>query len=154
ASGTTSWQTYSFTYTIDPAATGLKIVPLWGLNSVVGYDNLGVVLPGPIPLSVSITNPVSGAVLSSNFLINAPASVCPGAVTNVGFYVDNTLVGTVTTAPFNFLASGVSAGAHALKAVAIDSNGNSVTSSVVNITVTNATPAAFSAYEPFNYPAG
>jgi hypothetical protein len=154
ASGTTSWQTYSFTYTIDPAATGLKIVPLWGPNSIVGYDNLGVVVPGPSPLSVSITNPISGAVLNSNFLVNAAATVYPGAVTNVGFYVDNTLAGNVTAAPFNFLASGVSAGAHALKAVASDSNGNSVTSSVVNITVTNAAPPIFGAYEPFNYPAG
>lgn len=153
-SGTTSWLTYSFTYTINPAATGLKIVPLWGPNSIVGYDNLGVVVPGPTPVSVSITNPVAGAVVYSNFLINAAATVYPGSVTNVSFYLDSTLLGKVTGAPFTYSATGVSAGAHSLKAVAYDSSGNSATSSAVNITVTSAGPPAFSAYEPFNYPAG
>ncbi len=37
---TANWETYYFSYTIDPAATGLKIVPLWGPNSSVAYDNM------------------------------------------------------------------------------------------------------------------
>ncbi|MES2657290.1 MAG: hypothetical protein V4689_01670 [Verrucomicrobiota bacterium] len=47
-----SWETYSFTYTIDPAATAIKVVPLWGENSSIGYDNILVentpVIPPPV----------------------------------------------------------------------------------------------------------
>ena len=150
-SGTTSWATYSFSYTINPAATGLKIVPLWGPGSAVAFDNLGVFVPGVTPLSVSITSPTNSQVVYSNFTINATATVSPGTVTNVGFYVDNTLIGNATSSPFGYSASGVSAGLHALKAVARSSSGGAVTSSVVSITVTNAVPPAFGAYESFNY---
>ncbi len=152
--GTADWATYTFTYTINPGATELNIVPLWGPNSTVNYDNIGVVIPGPAPASVSITSPTNSQVVFSNFTINATASVNPGTVTNVGFYVDNTIVGHATNSPFGFIATGVSAGAHVLKAVALDSNGNAATSSVVNITVTSAAPPAFNAYESFNYPLG
>jgi hypothetical protein len=153
--GTASWKTYTFAYTIDPAATGLKIVPLWGPNSVVGFDNIGVVVPGPSPLAVSITSPTNSQVLSSNFTISATASVYPGSVTNVNFYSDNSLLGNSASSPFSFSASGVAAGVHALTAVASDSTGNSATSTVVSVTVTNATPPPPStASEPFNYPTG
>ncbi len=151
---TAAWETYSFTYTVNPAATGLKIVPLWGPGSVVGYDNLGVVVVGATPLSVSITSPTIGQVVYSNFTINATAAVVPGTVTNVNFYVDAALIGNDPSSPFSFNAVGVSAGAHALKAIARDSSGNFATSSVVNITVTNVAPPAFSAYEKFNYALG
>ncbi|MEO5912990.1 MAG: hypothetical protein ABIS50_02075 [Luteolibacter sp.] len=47
-----SWETYSFTYTIDPAATAIKVVPLWGENSSIGYDNILVdntqIVPPPV----------------------------------------------------------------------------------------------------------
>jgi len=153
-SGTTSWATYAFTYTIKVGATHLNLVPLWGPNSTVNYDNIGVVIPGPAPATVSITSPTNNQVVYSNFTINATATVNPGTVTNVNFYVDNTFAGKATSLPFAYIATGVSSGAHALKAVAQDSNGNAATSSVVNITVTNAPIPAFGAYEPFNYSPG
>lgn len=50
---TSSWTSHSYTYTIDAAATRLKIV-LLGINadSVMGYDNVGIeggVTPVPVP---------------------------------------------------------------------------------------------------------
>jgi hypothetical protein len=153
-SGTTSWVTYSFTYKIKAGATHLNIVPLWGANSTVNYDNIGVVIPGPAPATVSITSPTNSQVVYSNFTINATATVNPGTVTNVNFYVDNTFAGKATSSPFAYIATGVSSGAHALKAIAQDSNGNAATSSVVNIIVTNAPVPTFAAYEPFNYSLG
>ena len=48
---TSSWDTYTFSYTVDPAATGLKFVPLLVVQPVgssVGFDNVGVeVVPEP-----------------------------------------------------------------------------------------------------------
>lgn len=39
----TDWSTYSFAATIPANATGLKLVPLWGLESTVAYDNIRLV---------------------------------------------------------------------------------------------------------------
>jgi hypothetical protein len=39
------WATYSFPVTIPADAIGLKLVPLWGPASVVGYDNIRVAGP-------------------------------------------------------------------------------------------------------------
>jgi hypothetical protein len=39
------WSTYSFAVPIPATATGLKLVPLWGLASTVGYDNVRVAGP-------------------------------------------------------------------------------------------------------------
>lgn len=150
-SGTSNWATYSFTYTINAAAKGLKIVPIWGQGSVVGYDNFGVVLVGATPLSVSITSPTNSQVVYSNFTVTASAVVNPGTVTNVSFYLDNNLVSSVTNAPYGYIATGVAAGAHAIKAIARSSTGGVSTSAVVNVTVTSTPPPPFRVYESFNY---
>jgi hypothetical protein len=152
ATGSGTWATYSFSYTINPAATGLKIVPLWGPNSVVGYDNLGAVVPGPTLLAVSITSPANGAPVGNYFTIAASANVYPGTVTNVNFYDGATLLGNDTTSPYSyFTSSNVSAGPHTMKAMAYASTGTTATNTV-NITVTNV--PLLVAYEPFNYPLG
>lgn len=134
-----SWTTYTFNRTLVPGTTDIMIVPVAGAGSVVGYDNIGVVVPNT-PLAVAITSPVNGATVASNFTINATATVSPGSVTNVSFYDGAALLGSDGSSPFSFHVSGASSGAHALRAVAQDSSGNSVTSSVVNITVSNAPP--------------
>ncbi len=137
ASGqSSSWKTYVFSYTIAANATGIKVVPVTGNASQVGYDNIGVVVPNSA-LTVSITSPINNAVVLSNFTISVTATVTPGSVTNVAFYDGNSLLGNDASSPFSFTVNGASLGAHVLKAVARDNSGNSVTSSVVNITVTN-----------------
>ncbi len=42
-----TWETYTFEVFIPSGINGLKVVPLWGANSIVGYDN--IVTPGGIP---------------------------------------------------------------------------------------------------------
>ena len=131
-----SWATYSFPATLNAAATGIKVVPVAGAASQIGYDNIGVIVPNA-PLAVSITSPVNSAVVISNFSIDATATVTPGTVTNVNFYDGATLLGNDTTSPYSYAVAGAALGAHLLKAVARDSSGNSATSSVVSITVSN-----------------
>lgn len=44
-----TWETYTFEVYIPSGVNGLKVVPLWGPNSIVGYDNIvtpGGLLPG------------------------------------------------------------------------------------------------------------
>jgi hypothetical protein len=38
----TAWARYAYPIAIPAGATGIKVVPLWGRNSRVAYDNLGV----------------------------------------------------------------------------------------------------------------
>ena len=135
---TASWASYAFNYTIPAAATSLKFVPLLvvqPIGSSVAFDNIGVVGASVSPLAVSITSPANGATVTTNFTINANATVLPGTVTNVAFFDGATLLTNDTTAPFSYSYVGATTNAHALKVVAKDSFGNSATSSVVNITV-------------------
>jgi hypothetical protein len=42
-----TWETYTYPITIPNGVDGIKAVPLWGIGSVVGYDNIGFD-PNPI----------------------------------------------------------------------------------------------------------
>ena len=136
-----SWVTYSFSVTLAANATGIKVVPIAAPASQVGYDNLGVVVTSA-PLTLALTYPTNSAVVSPGFSISASAAVSPGTVTNVDFFDGTTRLGSDTTSPFSLAVTGAASGAHALKAIARDSNGNGVTSSVVNIVVSNLPPVA------------
>jgi hypothetical protein len=96
----------------------------------------------PAAVAVAITSPTEAATVSStSFPILATASVNPGTVTNVEFYVDSILVGNDTSAPFSLAVSGASVGGHTLEVVAWDNAGNSATSAVVNVTAANLPPS-------------
>ena len=114
-------------------------------------DNLYFYFPTNTPVNVAITSPADGATLGGFFSITASAAVYPGTVTNVNFYDGGALLGNAAASPFSYSTAGLGAGGHALTAVATDSGGNMATSSVVNVTVTNAVVGA---YESFNYPLG
>ena len=43
----TEWNTYSFDVPIPPGTTQIQVVPLWGPNSLVGYDNVKILVPTP-----------------------------------------------------------------------------------------------------------
>lgn len=133
---TTNWATYTTNWTIPASATSIMFVPLSVDGGRVGFDNVGVIVPNT-PLAVAISSPVNGATVTSNFTISATATVSPGTVTNVAFYDGVNLLANDVTSPFNFAVNGASPGAHTLKAIARDSFGNSATSSVVSITVSN-----------------
>jgi hypothetical protein len=130
-----TWNTYAFPVNVPVDCDGIKIVPLWGAKSKVGYDNFRAVFSPVAPLTVAIANPANGSLRPPDFNINVNAAVSPGTVTNVAFYDGNTLLGELTAAPYVWFVSGASLGAHALTAVATSSTGQSVTSAVVNITV-------------------
>ncbi len=101
-----NWETYGYSVPVPAAADGMKLVPLWGPNSSVGYDNVRVVVPATSPLVASITSPANLATVGTGFTINATASVLPGSVTNVYFYDGNTLLGNADTFPYSFSRHG------------------------------------------------
>jgi len=94
------------------------------------------------PPTVSITNPVSGAVFAApaNVTIRASASGNGGAtITNVQFRVGSGIVSNATAAPFSATTNNLAAGSYTLSAIAADSNGATATNSVSISVVTPVT---------------
>ncbi len=109
-----------------------------GISVTSSVVNITVVAPH-VPPSVSLSSPTNNAVFNMPAIVSlsATASDSAGTVTNVAFYQGATQLASVSTAPYSFAWSNVSAGPYTITAVATDNTGASATSSVVNITVTN-----------------
>lgn len=90
------------------------------------------------PPQVSVSSPLNGAVLRGFVNLAADATDDQG-VSSVAFYVDGTWVGTAGAAPFIVGWNAVFAGegGHAITAVATDTAGNTATSSVTSVLVSN-----------------
>jgi hypothetical protein len=89
------------------------------------------------PVTV-LTSPSAGAVYSQGDAVPlaATAAAADGAsISKIEFYDDTTLLGTDTSAPYTYAASGLSVGSHSLVAKAYDSLGASAESTPVGITV-------------------
>jgi len=95
------------------------------------------------PPAVSITAPVSGAVVSGQTTLTATASASSGlTIAGVQFQLDGVNTGPVlTSAPYSAALNtiAVSNGVHSLTAVATDSSGNGNVSATVQFTVSNST---------------
>ena len=124
---------------------------VWTASDRVGtgffaYTRSTPAVAPPTP-TVSITNPAPNSVFAApaNVAIGASASVSSGAVTNVSFFGNGSLLGSSQASPFGITATGLAAGSNALTAVATAS-GVSATSSVVNISV--VTPVVTSLSSP------
>ncbi|WP_257462748.1 Ig-like domain-containing protein [Archangium lipolyticum] len=113
------------------------------------YDDLafpvsGAIAPNPPP-TVQISEPIADAQLQGTVLIKADATDDQG-VAKVEFFVDQTPLGTDTSAPFEYAWGTLSAynGVHELQAKAYDTTGQVTASSKVQVRVFNdiAVPTA------------
>ncbi|WP_320781049.1 glycoside hydrolase family 48 protein [Streptomyces sp. CRN 30] len=89
------------------------------------------------PITV-LTSPTAGAVYSQGQAVPLAATAAAAdsaTVTKVEFYDDATLLGTDSSAPYTYSASGLTVGSHSLVAKAYDSLGAAGTSTPVGITV-------------------
>jgi len=98
-----------------------------------------------IPPSVSITNPITNAVLSApaTFVFGADASDSDSdGLSDVEFYVGTNFVDDVFSSPFNTTVTNLPAGTYSLTVIAYDNAGatttNSITIYVQNIALTSA----------------
>jgi len=119
-------------YTISAKATDAN-----GLSAMSSVVNIKIAY---VPPAVSFTSPATGSSFGtySSIPLSVAATSADGTVTNVAIYQAGTLVATAASAPFNYTWFNNYAGAYALTALATDSHGLISTSSVVNVTVTNA----------------
>jgi hypothetical protein len=91
------------------------------------------------PPTVALTSHASGATLEGTVTLTANASDERGAISQVRFYLDGTLVGVDTSAPYEYSLNtrGYSNGSRTLSASATDSSGNVGSSGTVNVTFDN-----------------
>ncbi|MES2999885.1 MAG: Ig-like domain-containing protein [Pseudomonadota bacterium] len=95
--------------------------------------------------TVTLTSPVSGATFSAPATVPlaATAADTDGTIAKVEFFRGTTLIGSVTTAPYNYTWTGVAAGSYSITAKATDNAGAATSSTAASITVsavTNAPP--------------
>ncbi len=93
--------------------------------------------------SVSLTAPAnnSTATVGTPTTVTASAAPVAGAtIVRVDFFDGAALIGSVAAAPYSLAWTPGAAGASTLTAQAVDSNGGTANSSVVNVTVNNAPP--------------
>lgn len=119
--------------------------------AVGGTDWIGWVLPastaiGPTQTNsapaVSITSPVNNTVFPANgsTTMFASASDTDGSIARVRFYVNDKLLGTDTTSPFQATWSGMVPGVYQVRAMAVDNRGAVTVSSIKTVTVNGAIP--------------
>jgi hypothetical protein len=108
-------------------------------SAIVTVNVANVVTPPPdtTPPNVSIASPAGGNV-SGTVTISANASDNVG-VTRVDFFVNGSLVGSDSTAPYQYSwnTAAVGNGAATLRAIAYDAAGNSAQSAIVTVNVAN-----------------
>jgi len=122
--------TVSFYFTYNVPAGGERnssANPVQYISGTVCYAGAPVVAITAPADAASYTAPASIA-------ISATASDASG-ISGVGFYHADTLLGTVTTPPYNFTWTNVAAGQYSLTAKATNNNGISTVSIPVGITV-------------------
>ena len=101
-------------------------------GDLVGKDNK--------PPAVSITDPAGGTAVSTSLTVKVTASDDGSGLASVKLFVDGKLSGSRAQSPAQFSLTGLSAGAHNIRADAVDKAGNTG-SMLINITVKKSTPA-------------
>ena len=100
-------------------------------------------LPPTLAVTTSATN---GVVLaSSGLLITSGAKDALGTITSVQFFAGSQLIGTVTSAPFNFNWTNPTPGTYQITVKASDNHGGVTTSAPIAITVAQLPVVAISA---------
>ena len=112
-----------------------------GRSRVVEVEAYEAAAPAQInaPPTVSLTAPTAGATFTApaSVEVSAIAGDSDGSIAQVGFYVNDALIGTDNAAPYSVTWSVVAAGSYEVRAVATDNAGATTSSSPHAVTVTD-----------------
>ncbi|MBZ0091379.1 MAG: hypothetical protein K8F27_04045, partial [Sulfuricellaceae bacterium] len=134
--GTATQAPYAFTWTNAPAGTyTLTAVATDNRGAATTSAPVAIILNAPP--TVSLTAPADKAVLfaPTDVAIAALVADSDGSVAKVEFYQGQTLLGTVTQAPYAFTWANAPAGSYTLSAKATDNWGASTVSIPATVTV-------------------
>ena len=152
--GTLTSAPYNFTWDSNTVGNGARVLTAIAKdaagNSMSTQITLNV-LNDSTPPTVSFASPANGATVSGSVSALVSASDDVG-VTAVEFRVDGVLVGTKTSAPYNFTWDSSSApnGDHVFKATARDAAGHSADAQITVNAQNDTTPPAVSFASPAN----
>lgn len=135
-------------------ATGAKSATA-AANADVGVTHLLALRRPNVAPTVSVTSPTNGASFTApaSITLTATAADSDGTITKVEFFQGGTnLIATVTTSPYTFNWTGVTAGSYAITAKATDNLTAVTTSSAVNVTVNAAQALYFIHPDQLNTP--
>jgi peptidoglycan/xylan/chitin deacetylase (PgdA/CDA1 family) len=141
-----TWKQASWTTPVIPDGTnGLNFGLTLSSNGSLTVDDLGIDDASPTgsgdttPPTVSLTAPSANATVSGSVPISANASDNL-AVDHVDFLVDGAVVGSSGTAPYTFSWNSRTAanGTHMIAARAVDTAGNTATTSAISVLVANS----------------
>ena len=130
---------YSFSIASLPAG-------LYSFTAVASDDRSGSTTSAPLavtinaPPTVTLTSPTANASFKApaTISLSATAGDTDGGVSSVGFYNGDTLITTLTAAPYALSWTGVPQGSYTLTAKVTDNTGAVIASDPVNVTVTAA----------------
>jgi endoglucanase len=153
--GWQTWTTVSSTVALSAGDHTIRIFAKgspWNLNWFQLTKSTG---PVNVPPTVSIQDPLNNAQFTAgaNIAVSANAADSDGTVAKVEFYNGATLLGTDTSAPYQYTIVSAAAGTFTLKAVAFDTASASTASALVTVTVKPATgnlPPTVSIVSPLN----
>ncbi len=138
--GTATASPYSVTINNIVAGTYTLTAKATDNNSGATTSSVVTLNVNKLP-TIAITAPANNAVVAvgSNVSITTNAADTDGTISKVEFYRGATLLGTVTSAPWNYTITGIAAGTYALTAKVTDNNGGTATSTVVTV-IANQNP--------------
>lgn len=128
--GLQTWQTATATITRTTGVHNVYFVFKGNGSSLFNVDYWSFSNSGP---QVSITSPLSTTVLfvGDPITISASATVGTGSIANVRFYDGTTLLNTDNSSPYSYVWTSATQGAHTIRAVATDNQGNSSEATLV-----------------------
>lgn len=137
---TVSNNTYSATV---PLNVGDNTLTVSVARSDKTSDTKSITVKGNLPPLVVITSPGSAPLAAPANVTLAADAVSPGgAISNVAFYAGSTLLGTVTSPPYQFNWNNVASGSYTIAVAATDSAGQTGTATqVVQVGAPNQQPS-------------
>ena len=145
----TAGTSYSVTWT--PTSSGVTALTARVTDSngtSVTSSAANVTVATAASTTISLTAPLTGAVVTVGTATTLTAAATPGAgvtVAQVQFLVGTTVVGTVTTSPYTVSWTPTTAGNFSVTARVIDSSNATVTSSAATVTAISATTVTLTA---------
>jgi len=134
--GTVSTSPYSYTWSNVASGSYTLTAKAYDNNNITTTSSGVNVISDTAP-TVSLTAPANNTnyIASASVALSATASDSDGTISKVEFYQGSTLIGTVSTSPYNYTWNSVAMGNYSLTAKAYDNNNITTTSGTVNIVV-------------------